>query len=118
MATYQGVTNNVMRTLTDEEVINQLAHHIVFSASALEISADGTPVTIRLQLSSLPLSDDTRAPIQQAVLVKVIADGETMPIQLDANGYAEFECSFAYAGDYHFTTDGVIYSDGITIKAV
>lgn len=113
-----GLAAPTRRVMTDEEVISQLAHHIVFSASALEIPADGTPVIIRLQLSSLPLSDDTRAPIRESIPVKVIADGEPMPLQLDANGYSEFECAFAAAGDYHFTTDGVVYSDGLTIKAV
>lgn len=108
------------RYLTDDEVCERLPHHIVFSASAAQVKADGsTPVTIRLQLSSLPLSDDTRRPIHRSRVVNLVAEGEApFSVTLDDKGYAEFECSFAAVGTYRITTDGVIYSDGITIEGI
>lgn len=108
------------RVLTDDEVCQRLAHHVQFGAIGRTAKADGkTPFTIRFQIVSLPLSDESRRPIHEARNIPIVGDdGETFFVETNEQGYGEFEVAFAAAGQYHFTTDSAIYSDGITIEAV
>lgn len=112
--------NETRRLATDDEICERFPHHIVFGIDMSRVLADSTTtVIIRLQLVSLPLSDDTRRPIHQSRPITVVPDeGESFVIELDERGYGEFPCAFAAPGEYYFGTDGIIYSDGITIEAV
>jgi len=48
----------------------------------------------------------------------VMVDGERVEIDLDDSGHAQLQYAFDAPGEYVITTDGVIYSPGITIEAV
>lgn len=106
------------RFATDDEICEQFPHHVIFSAEGLARADGKTPLTIRLQVVSLPLSDDTRRSIHQACRITVVSDEGAFTVETNEKGYGEFECAFAAAGAYTFTTDGVIFSQGITIEAV
>lgn len=124
MATYieQSVTANgemTRREYTDDEACVLIPPQILFTTDSLTVKADGkTPVTIRLQLVSAPLSDESQRPIHEARTFYTLQDGEREPVTLDENGYAEIQAVFMSEGRYHFTTDGIIYSQGITIEAL
>ena len=120
MAIYETEENGIRRALTDDEVVQQLAHHIIFTPSRTQVSADGvTVVTVGVQLMSLPLSDGTRRPIQESrAAITLLVDGDQEEISLDANGHAELAYAFDAPGEYTINTDGAIYSDGIVITAV
>lgn len=106
------------RRLTDDEICEQLAHRVVFSIKDKAYADGKTSITVHVQVVSAPLSDDTRREIHQVRRITVVSDEEPFVVETDANGHGTFECAFAAAGVYTFTTDGIIYSEGITIEAV
>lgn len=107
-------------TFTDDEAAVYFPPQLIFTADRLQVPADGqTVVTIDIQLMSVPLSDGTRRMVNETrTHIGLIVDGERTEIDLDGNGHARLEYAFDIAGDYDFTTDGIVYSPGITIKAV
>lgn len=106
------------RLATDAEICEQFPHHVLFSVKGGARVNVKAAVTVRLQVMSLPLADDTRRPIHRKRSIMVVSDEEPFIVETDDKGYGEFECVFVATGRYTFTTDGVIYSDGITLEAV
>ena len=120
MAVYQGLFDGVLRDLTDDEVVQRMAQHLIFTADKVQVPADGkTRVTITLQLASLPLSDGKRREIHEVrENIGIYADGEHSYVALDKNGRAQLTFAFDTAGEYEFKSDGVLYSEPLIIEAV
>lgn len=120
MAIYERQLDSHRYVMDDDEAAAHMPAALIFTASRLEVPADGqTVVTIDAQLMSVPLSDDRRRVMKEVrTHIGVIVEGERVDLNLDENGHAQLQYAFDAPGDYDITTDGVVYSPGITIKAV
>lgn len=120
MATYERQIDNRRYVMSDDEAAAHMPAALIFTASRAQVPADGvTVVTIVAQLMTVPLSDDKRRIAKEVrTHIGLLIDGERSEIDLDENGYARLEYAFDEPGDYEIVTDGVVYSPGITIKAV
>lgn len=120
MPTYIRQLDNHRYTMSDDEAAVHMPEALIFTASRLEVPADGnTVVTIDAQLMTALLSDDKRRVMKEArTNIGVIVEGERFYLNLDENGHAQLQYAFDAPGDYDITTDGVVFSPGITIKAV
>lgn len=120
MATYERQIDNRRYVMSDDEAAAHMPAALIFTASRAQVPADGKSViVIDAQLMTVPLSDEKRRTVKEVrTHVGLIIEGERSEIDLDANGHAQLEYAFDEPGEYVITTDGVVYSPGITIKAV